>query len=74
MNELFNIKPVMYVSTGKGKIDQVKMADSETADGNQLLKQTLTNFLSNGYTIQTATEVVDDGVKLNTYYLKKKIG
>ncbi|MFM1875400.1 MAG: hypothetical protein RL266_1137 [Bacteroidota bacterium] len=74
VNELFKVKPVMYVSKGKGKIDQVEMNDSELADGNLLLKRTLTDFLSNGYTIQTATEVVDEGVKLNTYYLKKKIG
>lgn len=74
LNELFKVKPVMYVSKGKGKIDQVEMTDSETTDGDLLLKLTLTELLSNGYTIQTATEVVDDGVKLNTYYLKKKVG
>lgn len=73
MNELFDIKPVMYVSKGKCGIDQVEVSDSDNVDGDLLLKQTLTDFLTNGYTIQTATEVVDGGVKLNTYYLKKKV-
>ena len=73
MSDLFEVKPVMYVSKGAGKIDQVEMTDSEVADSDMLLKQTLTEFLTNGYTIQTATETVDDGIKLNTYYLKKKV-
>lgn len=73
MNKLFSIKPVMYVSKGKGKIDQVVVSDGEMANGEMLLKETLTNFLNNGYTIQTATESVDSGLQLNTYYLKKKV-
>ena len=73
MNELFEIKPVMFVSKGECGIDQVKVSDSATIDSDQLLKQTLTDFLSNGYTIQTATETVDSGMQLNTYYLKKKV-
>ena len=73
MSKLFNIKPVMYVSKGECGIDQVEVSDNENLDGNLLLKQTLTDFLSNGYTIQTATEIVDGGVQLNTYYLKKKV-
>jgi hypothetical protein len=73
MNKLFDIKPVMYVSKGECNIDQVEVSDNENIDSDQLLKQTLTDFLSNGYTIQTATEVVDGGVQLNTYYLKKKV-
>ena len=73
MSELFEIKPVMYVSKGECSIDQVEVSDNGTINSAQLLKQTLTDFLSNGYTIQTATEVVDGGVQLNTYYLKKKV-
>jgi hypothetical protein len=73
MNKLFDIKPVMFVSKGECGIDQVKVSDSENIDSKLLLKQTLTDFLSNGYTIQSATEVVDGGVQLNTYYLKKKV-
>ncbi len=73
MNELFDIKPVMFVSKGECGIDHVEVSDSDNVDGDLLLKQTLTDFLSNGYTIQTATEVVDGGVQLNTYYLKKKV-
>ena len=73
MSELFEIKPVMYVSKGECSIDQVEVSDNGTIDSDQLLKQTLTDFLTNGYTIQTATEVVDGGVQLNTYYLKKKV-
>lgn len=73
MSELFEIKPVMYVSKGECSIDQVEVSDNGTINSDQLLKQTLTDFLSNGYTIQTATEVVDGGVQLNTYYLKKKV-
>ena len=73
MSDLFDIRPVMYISKGEGKIEQVEMTDAEVADGHQLLKQTITEFLINGYTIQTATETVDDGLKLNTYYLKKKV-
>lgn len=73
MNQLFDIKPVMYVSKGECGLDEVKVSDNGNIDGDLLLKRTLTDFLTNGYTIQTATEVVDGGVQLNTYYLKKKV-
>jgi len=73
LNELFNIKPVVFVSKGFGKIDEVKVSDAEYGNGDFVLKQTLTNLLSNGYTIQTATESSDSGMQLNTYYLRKKV-
>ena len=73
MNKLFDIKPVMFVSKGECGIDQVEVSDNQDIDSRLLLKRTLTDFLTNGYTIQTATEVVDGGVQLNTYYLKKKV-
>jgi hypothetical protein len=73
VNELFNIKPILYISKGAGKIDQVRMTDTQYGNGDFVLKQTLTDFLSNGYTIQTATESSQAGMQLNTYYLKKKM-
>ncbi|MBI1286686.1 MAG: hypothetical protein GC178_03825 [Flavobacteriales bacterium] len=73
VNELFNIKSVVFVSKGAGKIDQVEVTDADHGDGDFVLKQTLSDFLSNGYTIQSATEAVGDGMQLNTYYLKKKV-
>ena len=73
INKLFDIKPVVFVSKGECRIDEVKVTDSEYVDGDLLVKRTLTDLLSNGYTIQTATETVDDGMRLNTYYLKKKV-
>ena len=73
INELFKIKPVVFVSKGLGRIDQVKVNDADYGNGDLVLKQTLTNLLSNGYTIQTATESSESGMQLNTYYLKKKI-
>lgn len=73
INEIFDIKPVVVVSTGSCKIEEVEVTDTEVGNGDFLVKQTLTDFLSNGYTIQTATETVDSGMKLNTYYLKKKV-
>lgn len=73
VNELFKVKPAVFVSTGFGKIDEVKVSDADYGNGDRVLKQTLTDFLSNGYTIQTATETAQSGMQLNTYYLKKKI-
>jgi hypothetical protein len=73
MNELFNIKPVVFVSKGLGRIDEVKVSDAEYGNGDFMLKRTLTDFLANGYTIQTATETAESGMQLNTYYLKKKV-
>ncbi|MGB0916260.1 MAG: hypothetical protein ACPGU4_01615 [Flavobacteriales bacterium] len=73
INELFDIKPVVVVSKGSCKIEQVEVSDAEAGSGDLLAKQTLTNFLTNGYTIQSATESVDSGMRLNTYYLKKKV-
>lgn len=72
-HQLFNTKPVLYISKGAGKIDQVKMTDTQYGNGDFVLKQTLNDFLSNGYTIQTATESSQAGMQLNTYYLKKKM-
>lgn len=73
VNELFKTKPAVFVSTGFGKIDEVKISDADYGNGDLVLKQTLTDFLSNGYTIQTATETAQSGMQLNTYYLKKKV-
>ncbi|GEM_PF-1006452 len=73
MNELFKIKPVVFISKGFGKIEQVKMNDTDYGNGDLVLKQTLTKLLSNGYTIQTATESSESGMQLNTYYLRKKV-
>lgn len=73
VNELFKVKPAVFVSTGFGKIDEVKISDADYGNGDRVLKQTLTDFLSNGYTIQTATETAESGMQLNTYYLKKKV-
>lgn len=73
VNGLFQIKPVVYVSKGLGKIDQVEVTDGSYKEGDQLLKQTLTDLLTSGYTIQSATESTGNGMQLNTYYLKKKI-
>lgn len=73
VNELFNIKSVMFVSKGSGKIDQVEVTDAEQGNGELVLKQTLTDFLRNGYTLQSSTESVGNGMRLNTYYLKKKV-
>ncbi|MFT4981646.1 MAG: hypothetical protein ACI9UR_001502 [Bacteroidia bacterium] len=73
INELFDIKPVVVVSKGSCRIQEVRVSDAEAGDGDLLAKQTLTNFLSNGYTIQSATESFDSGMRLSTYYLKKKM-
>lgn len=73
VSELFNIKSVVFVSKGAGKIDQVEVSDAQHGTGDLVLKRTLTDFLTNGYTIQSATESVGDGMQLNTYYLKKKV-
>ena len=67
INEFFKVKPAVFVSTGCGQIEQVKMSDADYGNGDFVLKQTLTDFLSNGYTIQTATETAESGMQLNTY-------
>ncbi|MCF8278163.1 MAG: hypothetical protein K9J17_15660 [Flavobacteriales bacterium] len=73
INEKFQIKPVVFVSKGLGKLDEVKVTDTELGNGDLVLKQKLTDFLSHGYTIQSATESSEAGMQLNTYYLKKKV-
>lgn len=73
INELFEIKPVVYVSKGLGKIDQVSAKDAQTASSTAEAKKILTQMLLNGYTIESTTELVDGGLQLNTYYLKKKV-
>lgn len=72
INDMFEVKPVVYISKGLCEIDEVKVTDTQYVDGDLAIRQTLSGLLMNGYTIQTATESFDDGVKLNTYYLKKK--
>jgi len=73
INELFEIKPVVYVSKGLGKIDQVSVKDAQNANSTAEAKKILIQMLANGYTLESTTEVVDGGLQLNTYYLKKKV-
>ncbi len=73
VNEMFHIKPVVFVSKGLGRIQEVKVNDVGNGNGDMEFKRTLTGLLSNGYIIQTATETSEAGIQLNTYYLRKKV-
>jgi len=71
---MFHIKPAVFVSKGLCKIDRVSVSDNRFLSGDLAVRQTLSDLLSNGFTIQSTTESIDGGMQLNTYYLKKKVG
>ncbi len=73
VNEKFNIKPAVFVSKGLGKISQVEMSDIPKVNSEMALKKTISNFLSNGYTLENSTELMQNGVLMNTFYFKKKL-
>lgn len=73
VNEKFNIKPAVFVSKGLGKISQVEMSDIPKVNSELALKKTISNFISNGYTLESSTELMQDGVLMNTFYFKKKL-
>lgn len=73
VNEKFKIKPAVFVSKGLGKISQIEMNDIPCLNSEVALKKTISNFLSNGYTLENATELRQDGVLMNTFYFKKKL-
>lgn len=73
VNKMFESKPAVFISTGLGKIEQVKVSDIDYGNGDVFLQEALTGFLSKGYKLQTTTETAQSGMQLNTYYLKKKV-
>lgn len=72
INDMFNVQPIIYVSKGLCKIDEVTVSDRRFVDGDLAVHNVLSNLLVTGFTIQSSTESFESGVQLNTYYLKKK--
>ncbi len=58
---MFNVRPVVYVSKGLCKIDEVTMSDRPLRNGDLLVRQTLSELLISGFTVQSTTETVDGG-------------
>lgn len=65
--------PVMYISKGKGKVDRVEMTDLQGRDHGKVIKTTIDDLLAHGYTLQSATESTEQGIRLSTFYFKKRV-
>jgi hypothetical protein len=72
-DELVRTAPVMYVSRGKGKIEKVEMTDLKGTDAGQAIKNTLNALVVGGYVLESATESNDHGIKLSSFYFKKRV-
>jgi|GEM_PF-4006953 len=72
-DDLVRTAPVMYVSRGKGKIEKVEMTDLKGTDAAQAIKGTLNSLVGSGYVLESATESNDHGIKLSSFYFKKRV-
>ena len=72
-DELVRSAPVMYISRGKGKIEKVEMTDLKGIDAAQTIKRTFNALVSSGYILESATESNDYGIKLSSFYFKKRV-
>lgn len=73
INEKFDIAPALFVSKGLGRISQVEMNDIPAANSDLAVEKAISGFINNGYTLQNSTELMHDGMLLNTFYLRKKV-
>lgn len=70
---LVDTEPVVFISKGLNKIESVEVRNVATVESEKdLVSATLGDFLKTGFTIENATEILEDGFHLSTYYLKKK--
>lgn len=70
---LVDTEPVVFISKGLNKIESVEVRNVVAVESEQdLVSATLGDFLKTGFTIENATEILEDGFHLSTYYLKKK--
>lgn len=69
---LVETEPVVFISKGLNKIESVEVRNVQPTDKDDLVSSTLGGFLNTGFTIENATEILEDGFQLSTYYLKKK--
>lgn len=70
-----SVDPVVFISKGLNRIESVEMRDIDAVEFQKtdVIQNTLDGFLNNGYTLENATEVLEEGFQLSTYYLKKKL-
>ena len=70
-----NIDPVVFISKGLNRIESVEMRDIDSVEFQKtdVVQNTLDGFLNNGFTLENATEVLEEGFQLSTFYLKKKL-
>lgn len=70
-----NVDPVVFISKGLNRIESVEMRDIEAKEflERDVVNDTLQRFYDTGFTLENATEVLEEGFQLSTYYLKKKV-
>lgn len=70
---LVDTEPVVFISKGLNRIESVEVRNVAAVESEKdLVSVTLGDFLKTGFTIENATEILEDGFHLSTYYLKKK--
>jgi hypothetical protein len=68
----FSSSTTVYVGKGLGKISAVEHNGTLATDLRTAAETTLNGFLRNGYKVENSTEQVNDGLQINTFYLKKR--
>jgi len=71
-----HVSPVVgtavYVGKGLGRISAMEQNATLATDVRTAAETTLTGFLRNGYKVENSTEHFNDGLQINTFYLKKR--
>lgn len=62
----------VYVGKGLGRITSAESNTVLPTDVRTAAESTLAGFIRNGYKVENSTEQVNDGLQINTFYLKKR--
>lgn len=72
LSSSFSSGTTVYVGKGVGRIPALENNGTLATDVRTAAETTLDSFLKHGYRVENSTELVNEGLQINTFYLKKR--
>ncbi|MCF8257227.1 MAG: hypothetical protein K9J06_06720 [Flavobacteriales bacterium] len=72
LSSSFTSGTTVYMGKGLGRVASMENSGTLATDVRSAAETTLENFLKLGYKVENTTEQVNEGLQINTFYLKKR--